>query len=140
MLLQSKPFPRFRQHKSMPGPRNWRRQKKGKGVKGKKGKGSETCELETGSIAIPEEERVSGETSSLREPPVYDPGTGPRVRSMGEFLGSSFASEPTWDDELCAEFAQEEMVEMLREVLPEEMALVSTCDVRDRRVGGNELV
>ncbi|KAF9784674.1 hypothetical protein BJ322DRAFT_984588, partial [Thelephora terrestris] len=56
-------------------------------------------------------------------PPVYDPGTGPRVKSMGEFLRSSFASEPTLDDELCAEFAQEEMLEMLREVLPEEMAL-----------------
>ncbi|KAF9649546.1 hypothetical protein BDM02DRAFT_3084631, partial [Thelephora ganbajun] len=56
-------------------------------------------------------------------PPIYDPGTGPRVKSMGEFLRSSFASEPTWDDELCAEFAQEEMLEMLRVVLPEEMAL-----------------
>lgn len=61
----------------------------------------------------------------LREPPIYDPGTGPRVRSMGEFLRSSFASEPTWDDELCGEFAREEMLEMLRVVLPEEMALVS---------------
>lgn len=61
----------------------------------------------------------------LWKPPIYDPGTGPRVRSMGEFLRSSFASEPTWDDELCAEFAREEMGEMLRAVLPEEMALVS---------------
>ena len=61
----------------------------------------------------------------LPEPPVYDPGSGPRVKSMEEFLRSSFASEPTWDDELCAEFAQEEMLEMLRAVLPNEMALVS---------------
>ena len=65
----------------------------------------------------------------LREPPIYDPGTGARVRSMGEFLRSGFASEPTWDDELCAEFAQEEMLEMLRTVLPQEMALVSIQDV-----------
>ena len=65
------------------------------------------------------------ERSLPREPPVYDAGTGPRVKSMDEFLRSSFASEPTWDDELCAEFAQEEMLEMLRTVLPEEMALVS---------------
>lgn len=74
---------------------------------------------------VQREELNGQERTLLREPPVYDSGTGPRVKSMGEFLRSSFASEPTWDDELCAEFAQEEMLEMLREVLPEEMALVS---------------
>jgi hypothetical protein len=134
----------------MPGPRNSKRQKKLKGIKGKKGK-------ETAPIVTVEEEGGGGEKDvvvtadveqrveegSLREPPVYDPGTGPRVRSMGEFLRSSFASEPTWDDELCAEFAQEEMMEMLREILPEEMALVSgqlsgSKTSETKTVGGDE--
>lgn len=150
----------------MPGPRNSKRRKGLNTAKGKKRRESETCEVpETLSVAtavIDEDGKrcvdrgqdagkkdsssvVAAELEELeerlpREPPIYDPGTGPRVKSMGEFLRSSFASEPTWDDELCAEFAQEEMVEMLREVLPEEMALVSAqcpCDLRTK-VGGNE--
>jgi len=128
----------------MPGPRNPKRQKKVNALKEKKRKGSPPCKM---PVATPEvdptpanqtqekeavvtvgqgTEQDKLEELLLREPPVYDPGTGPRVKSMGEFLRSSFASEPTWDDELCAEFAQEEMVEMLRSVLPDEMALVST--------------
>ena len=133
----------------MPGPRNSKRQKQLSAIKEKKRKESQTCRVETTSIATP---NVGGNVTPLkpvshrgekdtvvradvesdglegtlpREPPIYDPGTGPRVKSMGQFLRSSFASEPTWDDELCAEFAQEEMLEMLREVLPGEMALVS---------------
>lgn len=132
----------------MPGPRNSKRQKKLNAIKEKKRKESQTCRVDTAPIATPKmggnatlpgqvshvpgekdtagvEKLVGLEGALLREPPVYDPGTGPRVKSMGEFLRSSFASEPTWDDELCAEFAQEEMLEMLREILPEEMALVS---------------
>ena len=130
----------------MPGPRNPKRQKKLNALKEKKRKGSPPCKMEFKPVATPgvdatpanliqEEVVVTVEQDAeldkleellLREPPVYDPGTGPRVKSMGEFLRSSFASEPTWDDELCAEFAQEEMLEMLRSVLPDEMALVST--------------
>jgi hypothetical protein len=136
----------------MPGPRNSKRQKKLKVLKEKKRKTSPAgCKEEAKPIVIPEvcgnarrvdpapkvEEKDSAVTAGVehrveldeleeallvREPPIYDAGTGPRVRSMGEFLRSSFASEPTWDDELCAEFAQEEMMEMLRMVLPEEMA------------------
>lgn len=84
--------------------------------------GSDVGAMDVGENVDEEEEAEGG---LLQEPPVYDPGTGPRVKSMVEFLRSSFASEPTWDDELCAEFGQEEMLEMLRAVLPEEMALVS---------------
>jgi len=138
----------------MPGPRNPKRQKKLDALKERKRKGSPVCKVEVVPVATPEvdgdvrpadsvphvEEKdaaiatnveqeieldeVGGETL-LREPPIYDPGTGPRVKSMDEFLRSSFASEPTWEDELCAEFGQEEMLEMLRTVLPDEMALVS---------------
>jgi len=131
----------------MPGPRNPKRQKKLNALKEKKRKGSPLCKMEVKTVATPKvNETTTNQTQEkeavvtveqgaeldkleellLREPPVYDPGTGPRVKSMDEFLRSSFASEPTWDDELCAEFAQEEMVEMLRSVLPDEMALVST--------------
>ena len=137
----------------MPGPRNQKRQKKLNALKEKKRKGTLGCKVEIRPVATQEvdkdvtpvdpaphvekdtvitaavERRADVEEMEevlLREPPIHDPGTGPRVKSMGEFLRSSFASEPTWDDELCAEFAQEEMLEMLRTVLPEEMALVST--------------
>ena len=130
----------------MPGPRNSKGQKKRNALREKKRKvavkpvatppvdrdatGTDAArpvgEEESDVGAADVGERVAGVERSLpREPPVYDPGTGPRVKSMDEFLRSSFASEPTWDDELCAEFAQEEMLEMLRTVLPEEMALVS---------------
>jgi len=134
----------------MPGPRNSKRQKK---MKEKKRKRSPGCKTEVKPVVTPEvdgnvtpvdpasnvegkdpvvvadmEQRVEldeVEEVLFRQQSIYDAGTGPRVRSMGEFLRSNFASEPTWDDELCAEFAQEEMLEMLRVVLPEEMALVS---------------
>ena len=147
----------------MPGPRNPKRQKKLNALKEKKRKGSPPCKpVATPEVdpppadPIPQAEKekyavVTVEQSAeldeleemlLREPPVYDPGTGPRVKSMGEFLRSSFASGPTWDDELCAEFAQEEMVEMLRSVLPDEMALVSTqhddAIATGAEAGGNE--
>ena len=62
--------------------------------------------------------------SLVTEPFIYDPGNGPRVRNVSSFLASSFAAPPTLDDPLCAEFAQEEMLEMLCAVLPEETALV----------------
>lgn len=147
-------FPSLPPTREMPGPRNWKRQKRRNGLKEKKRQaGNEPVATPVigGSLAPPDpapqqvEEKedvvtrpvdveLGAESDELGvgllgEPPIYDPGTGPRVKSMGEFLRSSFASEPTWDDELCAEFAQEEMLEMLREVLPEEMALVS-CEWR----------
>ena len=136
----------------MPGPRNSKRQKRLNALKEKRRKGSTARQTEVRRVATPgvdgdvapagpaaqveEKDPVSTENVEEsvkldeadevlpREPPIYDPGTGPRVKSMGEFLRSNFASEPTWDDELCAEFAQEEMLEMLRMALPDEMALV----------------
>jgi hypothetical protein len=61
----------------------------------------------------------------LQLPYLHNPGTGPRVRAMRPFLASTFASAPSWDDPLCAEFAQEEVLQMLCTLLPEEIALVS---------------
>lgn len=60
-----------------------------------------------------------------KEPFIHDPGNGPRVKNMNTFLSSPFAAPPSLDDPLCAEFAQEDLVDMLCQVLPEETALVS---------------
>ncbi|KAH7909983.1 hypothetical protein BJ138DRAFT_1009759 [Hygrophoropsis aurantiaca] len=57
-------------------------------------------------------------------PNIYDPGNGPRVRSARAFLTSFFAQPPSLDDPLCAEFAQEEVLQMLCTVLPEETAII----------------
>ncbi|KII84096.1 hypothetical protein PLICRDRAFT_46433 [Plicaturopsis crispa FD-325 SS-3] len=66
------------------------------------------------------------DTSALPTPPaIHDPGTGPRVRSPHAFLASKFfVQPPALTDPLCAEFAREEVREMLCSVLPEEMALI----------------
>ena len=62
----------------------------------------------------------------LSNPILVNHGDGPRVRDMHAFLDSSFA-QPAWTaDPLCAEFAQREILQMLRTVLPEETALVRT--------------
>ncbi|GBE87091.1 hypothetical protein SCP_1003380 [Sparassis crispa] len=55
---------------------------------------------------------------------IHDPGNGPRVRDVDAFLASSFAAPPSFDDPLCAEFAQDEVLEMLCAVLPEETAQI----------------
>lgn len=60
----------------------------------------------------------------IATPNIYDPGNGPRVRDTHAFLSSFFAHPPALDDELCAEFAQEEILQMLCTVLPEDIALV----------------
>ncbi|PBK71713.1 hypothetical protein ARMSODRAFT_1016713 [Armillaria solidipes] len=57
-------------------------------------------------------------------PFIYDPGNGPRVRDTGSFLSSFFAQAPAMDIPMCAEFAQEEIRQMLSTVLPEETALI----------------
>ncbi len=59
-----------------------------------------------------------------KKPFIEDPGNGPRVRDVHAFLASSFASPASVDDPLCAEFAQEEVLQMLRSVLPDETATV----------------
>jgi hypothetical protein len=55
---------------------------------------------------------------------IHDPGNGPRVRDTRAFLSSFFAHPPAIHDPLCAEFAQEEVLQMLVTILPEETALV----------------
>ncbi|KAJ8472945.1 hypothetical protein ONZ51_g8185 [Trametes cubensis] len=60
----------------------------------------------------------------LQKPFIYDPGNGPRVKDPRAFLSSRFAAPPSLDDELCAEFAEEAVVQMLCTVLPEETALI----------------
>lgn len=69
----------------------------------------------------------------IATPNIYDPGNGPRVRDTRAFLSSFFAQPPAWDDELCAEFAQEEVLQMLCTVLPEEFALVRSLLDSTRR-------
>ncbi|KAJ8518731.1 hypothetical protein ONZ45_g4250 [Pleurotus djamor] len=62
---------------------------------------------------------------ALKQPYIYDPGNGPRVRNTRMFLSSSFfAQRPAYDDPMCAEFAQEEVLQMLMTVLPEDLALI----------------
>ncbi|KIP09396.1 hypothetical protein PHLGIDRAFT_116347 [Phlebiopsis gigantea 11061_1 CR5-6] len=60
----------------------------------------------------------------LRPPCVEDLGSGPHVRDIGAFLDSRIAAPPSADDALCAEFAQREVLEMLRAVLPAETAMI----------------
>lgn len=62
----------------------------------------------------------------IAAPNIYDPGNGPRVRDPRAFLSSFFALPPALDDELCAEFSQEEILQMLCTVLPEDYAIVRT--------------
>ncbi|KZT24959.1 hypothetical protein NEOLEDRAFT_1065960 [Neolentinus lepideus HHB14362 ss-1] len=59
-----------------------------------------------------------------KSPCIVDPGNGPRVKDMDVFLSSSFAAPPAMDDPMCAEFARDEVLQMLLTVLPEEMAMV----------------
>ncbi|KJA24891.1 hypothetical protein HYPSUDRAFT_135697 [Hypholoma sublateritium FD-334 SS-4] len=60
----------------------------------------------------------------FQEPFIHDPGNGPRVRDANAFIGSFFAQPAALDDPMCAEFAQEEVLQMLRTVLPEEISLI----------------
>lgn len=62
----------------------------------------------------------------LNMPNIYDPGTGPRIRDARGFLSSFFAQPPSLSDPLCAEFSQEEILQMLCTILPEETAIVCT--------------
>ena len=43
---------------------------------------------------------------------IHDPGNGPRVRDTRTFLTSYFAQPPSLHDPLCAEFAQEEVLQV----------------------------
>ncbi|KAI0772490.1 hypothetical protein BD413DRAFT_474558 [Trametes elegans] len=63
--------------------------------------------------------------SALSKTPfIYDPGNGPRVKDAQTFLASRFAAPPSLEDAMCAEFADEAVLQMLCSVLPEETALI----------------
>ncbi|EGN94715.1 hypothetical protein SERLA73DRAFT_162822 [Serpula lacrymans var. lacrymans S7.3] len=72
----------------------------------------------------PREEEGYGDGIVPQMPYIHDPGNGPRVRDTRAFLSSFFAQPPTLDDPLCAEFAQDEVLQMLCTVLPDETALI----------------
>ncbi|KAI0668908.1 hypothetical protein C8Q78DRAFT_1043624 [Trametes maxima] len=79
------------------------------------------------NIAYPHEEPIDEEpipTALLATPFIYDPGTGPRVKDPRAFLASRLAAPPSLDDAMCAEFAEEAVLQMLCSVLPEETALI----------------
>lgn len=116
----------------MPGPSNGKKKQKRKLGKSKGGatravppgvvvdeSGAEKASIDS-SVARDVEEAL------FQRPFIYDPGNGPRVRDAKMFLNSSFAQPVSVEDELCKEFAQKEVLEMLMAVLPEETALVST--------------
>ncbi|KAF7345096.1 hypothetical protein MVEN_01673200 [Mycena venus] len=72
-----------------------------------------------------EEESYASEVEGLPQKPfIHDPGNGHRVRDMRAFLSSFFAQPPALEDPLCAEFSQDEVLQMLCTVLPEETALI----------------
>lgn len=118
----------------MPGPSNGKKKQKKKHGKLKV---EATCVVPAGVVDEPgAEEEASTRTTidnsvpcdveeALQRPFIYDPGNGPRIRDARMFLNSSFAQPVSEEDELCKEFAQKEVLEMLMAVLPEETALVS---------------
>ncbi|KAF5375404.1 hypothetical protein D9615_007991 [Tricholomella constricta] len=71
-----------------------------------------------------EDEEAAAPIPTPQLPFIHDPGNGPRVRDTRAFLGSFFAQPPALSIPLCAEFAQEEVLQMLMTVLPEETALI----------------
>ncbi|KAI6020532.1 hypothetical protein EDC04DRAFT_2735664 [Pisolithus marmoratus] len=105
----------------MPGPCNIKKKKKQQAKREKKSLLPRTDEPSPPPAAVP-----CPDDSQLlpATPNIYDPGTGPRVRSAKEFLSSFFSQPPSLNDPLCAEFAQEEILQMLCTVLPEETAII----------------
>ncbi|KAJ3554564.1 hypothetical protein NM688_g3044 [Phlebia brevispora] len=70
-------------------------------------------------------DRFPGADVLLKRPCIEDTGTGLQVLDVLEFVfDSRLASPPSLDDALCAEFAQEEVLDMLCVVLPEEIATI----------------
>jgi hypothetical protein len=107
----------------MPGPCNDKRKRKSQTKKEKKSKER---------IHSPVTESNSPLTTAVHDdvlpqtPYIYDPGNGPRVKDTRAFLSSYFAQPVLLSDPLCAEFAKDEILQMLLTVLPEEIALVRT--------------
>ena len=59
-----------------------------------------------------------------KQPCIENTGDAFLVRNVFDFLDSHFAAPPSLDNALCAEFAQDEVLDMLCTVLPEETAAV----------------
>jgi len=127
----------------MPGPCNQRKKKKTQAKKARKS-GSSRPSLDNGALPlyfpcnpspVPQPSPITEHYDHFSDnehegivphtPYIHDPGNGPRVRDTRAFLSSFFAQPPSLDDPLCAEFAQEEVCQMLFTVLPEETALVN---------------
>jgi hypothetical protein len=126
----------------MPGPRN---SKKGKKIRVKKCNKSISVIEATGPpespLPVHELQPPSGDIPHTQPTPylqdrhddvlpstsIHDPGNGPRVRDVQAFLSSFFAQPPSLEDPLCAEFSQEEVLQMLCTILPEETAMVSVA-------------
>lgn len=107
---------------SMPGPSNKKKKQKGKAKEKSK---PEEIGGEKRVVASPIARTVE---EAMFEPPfIHDPGNGPRVRDVKMFIESSFAQPVAQDDEMCREFGQKEMLEMLSTILPEDTALVGGC-------------
>ncbi|KAG5730273.1 hypothetical protein E4T56_gene10594 [Termitomyces sp. T112] len=88
---------------------------------------STRIQVENSQESKPRPKQKAASASSLmpKAPFIHDPGNGPRVRDVRAFLSSRFfAQQPALNDPLCAEFAQKEVLEMLKTVLPEEVALI----------------
>ncbi|KIM57021.1 hypothetical protein SCLCIDRAFT_1219860 [Scleroderma citrinum Foug A] len=102
----------------MPGPCNTKKQKRARLKREKK---SQSTLEPSYDDPCPD---IDCDDALLAAPNIYDPGTGPRVRNAREFLTSYFAQPPSLNDLLCAEFAQEEILQMLCTILSEDMAIV----------------
>lgn len=75
--------------------------------------------------ALPEPTCLPIDLAHLSRPCVEDTGDGLHVRDILSFVfDSRLASPPSLDDALCAELAQDEVLDMLCAVLPEERATV----------------
>jgi hypothetical protein len=81
--------------------------------------------LHTPASSLQRVSSLARSPSPFAPPCIEHTGAGLRVRDAAAFLVSRVAAPPNLEDELCAEFAQEECLEMLRAVLPEELAMVS---------------
>lgn len=127
----------------MPGPCNSKRKKKAIAKKNKKSTSviQATVPSEPLSLVHKLEPPPSNIACAVHEPPpkllsphvqelhevlpiIHDPGNGPRVRDVRGFLASFFAQPPSLEDPLCAEFSQEEVLQMLCTALSEETAMV----------------
>jgi hypothetical protein len=78
------------------------------------------------ALELPNSTLGEAYSDGLPPPCIEDPGTGPRVRDAKAFLASPFAVRTAHaeDAPLCAEMAQEEILAMIMELLPEELAQV----------------